>query len=389
MKNILFIHQSAELYGSDKTILMFISSLDKKEYRSVVVLPFDGPLKKEFEKNDIKVVIAPVLKLYRKMFSIKNLIKFIEEYFLGMKELNKLHKEYDFDIVYSHTLASLIGILFARKKNIKHLWHVQEIIAQPSIVNKLFKSLLSWKYNHVAIYDSKETMLFWTKENPKLASKSDFIWNGLDVNQVKVPSPEEVDRIRKTEFLLKENEIIIGLFGRINSWKGQPLLLEAFCKLSYEYPDVKLVYIGSAPPNQEFFEIELKSKIKEYALEDKVILIPFKEQIWAYWHSLDIAVVPSTEPEPFGMVAIEAMMAQKPVVAANHGGLTEIVIPEETGYLFQPNDSVDLKEKLISLVTDKTKRDLMGKKGQQRVLDFFTLEQHKNKFVNTFDKLLN
>jgi hypothetical protein len=55
MKSILFIHQSAELYGSDKTILMFISSLDKQQYKSVVILPFDGPLKREFEKNGIEV----------------------------------------------------------------------------------------------------------------------------------------------------------------------------------------------------------------------------------------------------------------------------------------------------------------------------------------------
>ena len=75
MKSILFIHQSAELYGSDKTILMFISSLDKQQYKSVVILPFDGPLKREFEKNGIEVVIAPVLKLYRKMFTPKGILK--------------------------------------------------------------------------------------------------------------------------------------------------------------------------------------------------------------------------------------------------------------------------------------------------------------------------
>ena len=76
MKSILFIHQSAELYGSDKTILMFISSLDKQQYKSVVILPFDGPLKEALENENIEVVIAPVLKLYRKLFTPKNLIAF-------------------------------------------------------------------------------------------------------------------------------------------------------------------------------------------------------------------------------------------------------------------------------------------------------------------------
>ena len=93
MKSILFIHQSAELYGSDKTILMFISSLDKQKYKSIVILPFDGPLKREFEKNNIEVIIAPVLKLYRKMFTPKGILKFFKEYKEGLKTLNELHKK--------------------------------------------------------------------------------------------------------------------------------------------------------------------------------------------------------------------------------------------------------------------------------------------------------
>jgi hypothetical protein len=78
MKSILFIHQSAELYGSDKTMLYFLSELDKTKYFPVIVLPFDGPLKVELEKKNIKVVIAPVLKLYRKMFTPKNMLLFFK-----------------------------------------------------------------------------------------------------------------------------------------------------------------------------------------------------------------------------------------------------------------------------------------------------------------------
>ena len=111
MKNILFLHQSAELYGSDKTILMFICSLDKTKYKPIVVIPFEGPLTDELRKNDITVIIAPVLKLYRKMFTPAGILKFAQEYQDGMKALEDLHKKYNFSLVYSHTLAVLIGIL--------------------------------------------------------------------------------------------------------------------------------------------------------------------------------------------------------------------------------------------------------------------------------------
>jgi glycosyltransferase involved in cell wall biosynthesis len=386
--SILFIHQSAELYGSDKTILMFISSLDKQKYFPVVMLPFDGPLKTEFKKNNIKVVIAPVLKLYRKMFTPKNILKFCKEYKEGLKIINELHKEHKFSIVYSHTLAALIGIIFARKNKIKHLWHVQEIIAKPAIFNKGFIKLLSLKSNHVAVYDSRTTMEFWIKDNATLAKKSKYVCNGLDVKEKPVPNLDDIQKIRKEFFKVQPDDIVIGLVGRINSWKGQQLLLEAFHKIANKYPNIKLVYIGSAPPNQEFFEIELNEKISSYNLSERVVIIPFQQNIWRFWDSIDIAVVPSTEPEPFGMVAIEAMLSKKPVVASNHGGLTETVVNNETGFLFEPNDSQKLAAAILNLIEDKNKRVLFGEKGYERVHLHFSLEKHVDEFEAIFETLL-
>jgi glycosyltransferase involved in cell wall biosynthesis len=389
MKSILFIHQSAELYGSDKTMLYFLSELDKTKYLPVIVLPFDGPLKIELEKNNIKVFIAPVLKLYRKMFTPKNLITFFREYKEGVAVLDKLNKEYDFKLVYTHTLAALIGIIFANKRKIKHLWHVQEIIAKPKIFNLAFKKLLSLNCNHKVIYDSKATMNFWIKNNKTLTAKSMAVWNGIEVNNIQTFKDEDLVEIRENYFKSNKEEIIIALVGRINSWKGQQLLLTAFNILSKTNQNIKLVYLGSAPLNQEIFEINLKNKIKEYNLEEKVIIIPFQKDITKFWNSIDIAVVPSTEPEPFGMVVIEAMLAKKPVVASNHGGPTEIVIDNETGFLFESSNEILLANAILKLVDNPNLRNSFGEKGYQRVLNTFSLESHVNHFEKIFYEMLN
>lgn len=136
MKNILFIHQSAELYGSDKTLLLLLKNLDKNKFKPVVLLPFDGPLKEALENEKIEVVIAPVLKLYRKLFTPKNLIGFFKDIKVAFKIVNELHKKYQFTLIYSNTLAVLFGIMFAWKNNIKHLWHVHEIIEKPFLFQK-------------------------------------------------------------------------------------------------------------------------------------------------------------------------------------------------------------------------------------------------------------
>ena len=389
MKTILIIHQSAELYGSDKTMLYFLSELDKTKYLPIIVLPFDGPLKNELEKNNIKVVIAPVLKIYRKIFTPKNIFKFIKEYYQGIKALDALNKEYKFDLVYTHTLAALIGILFAKKRKIKHLWHVQEIIAKPKILNFLFKKILSLDGNHKVAYDSIATMNFWIENNPKLANKSEAVWNGVETKNIKSFTDVELQEVRENFFFSSKEEIVISLVGRINSWKGQQLLLKAFNQLVKKYNTIKLVYLGSAPPNQEIFEIELKNQISEFGLQDKVVLIPFQKEIEKFWNAIDIAVVPSTEPEPFGMVVIEAMLAQKPVVASNHGGPTEIVIHNETGLLFEPNNHNSLSDALEKLIIDEQLRKTYGVNGFNRVNTTFSLENHVNHFEKIFEELLN
>lgn len=388
MKSILFIHQSAELYGSDKTMLYFLTELDKSKYLPVIVLPFEGPLKIELEKNNIKVVIAPVLKLYRKMFTPKNLVTFFKEHKKGIKILTDLHREHNFKLVYSHTLAALIGIFFAQKLKIKHLWHVQEIIAKPKIFNFAFKKILSLKCNHKIAYDSIATMNFWIKDNKKLTAKSEAVWNGIDVKNVQHFTESEIQEVRQNYFLSNNNEIIIALVGRINSWKGQQLLLNAFKILETTNNNLKLIYLGSAPPNQQIFETDLKNKIKEYQLENKVFIIPFQNEISKFWNSIDIAVVPSTEPEPFGMVVIEAMLAKKPVIAANHGGPTEIVVNNETGFLFEPNNEIALAESIQKLIQNHDLRKSFGSNGHKRVVNIFSLENHVNHFEKIFRELI-
>lgn len=387
MKNILILHQSSELYGSDKTILLFVTNLDKSKYNPIVILPSEGPLKDEFEKKQIKVVLAPVLKLHRKIFYPKNFITFLKEYRKSLKILNQLHKENKFDLVYSHTLAVLIGIIFARKNDIKHLWHIQEVIEKPKVINTIFSKILSIKANHKIVSDSQEVMKFWAT-TPELKAKSDFVWNSLDVNEKPETTTEERIRIRKDFYNVESDKIVIGLVGRINRWKGQKLLLEAFDVLLKNNSNIKLVFLGSPPDNQEIFLTELEDKIKDLKLENDVEIIPFQKDIWKFWDSVDIAVVPSTEPEPFGMVAIEAMLCKKPVVAANHGGLTEIVLHNQTGFLFEPNNENQLAEYLQKLLDNSDLRNNFGKNGYQRVLEHFSIDKHVQKFEQIFEEIL-
>lgn len=377
MKNILFIHQSADLYGSDKTLLLLLEHLDKNQFKPVVVIPIDGPLKKELEEINVEVHIAPVLKLYRNIFKPQNILKFFSEYKSAVKFLDGLNKKHQFDLIYSNTLAVLLGMIYAKKRKIKHIWHVHEIIVHPKIIAKTFPKLLS-RYADKIVCNSKATLDNLTARIPSIQSKSMIIYNGIK------PNEQDLATVSKTDFGFSNDDLVITLVGRIYRLKGHKLMLEVFRKHFANRNDVKLLFVGSPVVGQESYLHEVEKIIHDEKLTDKVRIHPFTKTLNSIWNITDIAIMPSTEAESFGLVAVEAMLAQKPVIGSNHGGLTEIIVNGETGILFAPNSETELKKALEDLLEHPEKRIEMGEKGFQRAIETFSIESYIQSFENLF-----
>lgn len=382
MTNILYIHQSAELYGSDKTLLYLVSEIKQNGYNPIVVLPSTGPLYTELQQLGIEIIIAPVLKISRKMFSFSNMISLPFQTFRSFEIIKKQLKGRRIHMVHSNTLAVLTGALYAKRYRIKHLWHVHEIVAHPKFISDLYPKIVDY-FSDIVVFNSAATQDFMVGKRPTMAGKSKVILNGFD-RTVPKSADSEINDFRTHFFNASENEVVVALVGRISRWKGQHLLLNAFRLLEKEVPNVKLVFVGSAPPNQEIFLESLLGKIVEFDLEKKVTVVPFQNDIWKIWDSIDIAVVPSTEPEPFGLVAIEAMLASKPVVGANHGGLREIIVEGKTGFLVEPNIETVLKDALLKLAGDATLRSHLGIAGKERATNFFSLKRYVDDFVKLY-----
>jgi len=383
-RKILYIHQSADLYGSDKTLLFLIQKLDKKQFEPIVILPLDGPLVAELEKAGAKVHFVPVLKLSRKMFKPKRLLMFPFEAVASVRKVKRMFNGSKPDIVHSNTIAVLLGMFYTKWYKVPHLWHVHEIVESPKIVTKLFKFFLG--FADYIVTNSKETYNFWLKQYPKRQSKAQVVWNGLD--RPSFTTAQDIQAL-KMELGVENDKTIIGLIGRLNRWKGHSLLLEALASLKSKGTNqFKILFVGSPPANQTHYLPLIKDKAKSLDLEKEMILLPFQKDIWKYWDVMDVVTVPSTEPEPFGLVAVEAMLAQKPVVAANHGGLKEIVIDNETGFFFEPSNSTDLGTKLSTLLNNPQQSNLLGKQGEKRAKAYFSLDKHAADFEEIYRKLI-
>jgi glycosyltransferase involved in cell wall biosynthesis len=378
MINILYIHQSAELYGSDKTLLYLVSELDKKTYNPIVVLPGEGPLKDALVAKGVKVIQTPVIKLHRKMFTLSYLGSLPLQIRKSIAQIRKETLGLKIHIVQSNTLAVLLGIFVARSFKAKHLWHVHEIIVHPKFISNLYPKILN-RYADKVVCNSNATLENLLHRNHRLKDKLLLIHNGLDVSKFEQAT---TGNLRAT-FGYEPNDIIITLIGRISRLKGHLLLLKVFND-HFKGGNVKLLFVGSPVPGQEYYLTDVEDKIAEYGLHEAVKIIPFQQDLSTIWGITDIAVSPSTEAESFGLVALEAMFSRKPVVATNLGGLKEIVIDSETGFLFENNNELALKEALEKLISDKSLRDSFGEKGQIRAVENFSLDKYMQKFENVY-----
>jgi glycosyltransferase involved in cell wall biosynthesis len=111
-----------------------------------------------------------------------------------------------------------------------------------------------------------------------------------------------------------------------------------------------------------------------------VTIVDFQKDLWKFYDCIDILLVPTIDPESFGLVAVEGMLSKKPVIASNNGGLKEIVVHNTTGLLFEPNDSFELKKAIETLIFNQGLIDLYGKQGEKRAKLEFSLEKYVNNF---------
>jgi glycosyltransferase involved in cell wall biosynthesis len=383
VKTVLFVHQSADLYGSDKVLLNLVRAIQGRGFKAIVLLPVEGPLRERLESAGVETYVAPVAKLSRACFSPLGLFRLPGHILRAMRHMDTLLQGREISLVHSNTLAVLGGACWARWRRVPHLWHVHELLIAPALVRVGFPWLLRLMADLV-MCNSTMTAKWVVEAQPKLAQRTVVVWNGIE------PPNSEIDSVQYDVDGDAPNQVCVALVGRINRLKGQVLLVEAASRLwDQGVRHVKYLLVGSPPEGQEHYLEQLRSVIASSPAREMFVVRDFQENIWPVWNECDIAVIPSTEPESFGLVAIEAMAAGKPVVAAAHGGLLDIVDDNRTGLLVPPNDVDALARALRRLIDDRTLRWEFGKAGRARQMELFSLAAQVDETIRCYEKLLS
>jgi glycosyltransferase involved in cell wall biosynthesis len=388
-KNILFISIACDMYGSSKVLLSLVLQMKhhSEEYNPIVCLPPEkGPLRQKLLDAGIQTIEMPVAKLSRSMLKSLNFIGLIREYFRAKRIFKRETRGITVDCVQSNTLATMFGAIYCKFRKPKHVIHVHEIMDRPKIASFFFKMILKYGCDEIT-YNSEATAAFYNTMAPSLKKKSRTIVNGVDRHEKQI-TEEKKTEIRRNLFNTKKGEFVIGLVGRFNRLKGHNLTLQAFQELSVEFPELKLCFIGSPPPNQEHFLVNLRESIESMQLGEKVQITGFRDDVFAVLESLDLVVVPSTEPESFGLVVVEAMLAGTAVIGSDIGGISTIIDHEQTGLLFKANDKDKFKDAIVSLLKNTSLKAGMEKRALANAKEVFSSKAMFRKFNLLYHKIL-
>ncbi len=203
--------------------------------------------------------------------------------------------------------------------------------------------------------------------------------------------PEKVDTIRVQNLKKKwgvehSKSPVIMLPGRLTSWKGQDVFIDALASIKNQ--NFTALCVGDTSENPGFVQ-KLKNQIKKTGLTEKVRLVGHCSDMPAAMLAADLVVsASSSQPEAFGKVAIEAMAMGKPIIATRHGGSLETVEEQKTGWLVEPANPLELATAISEALTDTEKRKQYGINGKARVTKHFTACRMCEKTVDLYQNLI-
>ena len=210
---------------------------------------------------------------------------------------------------------------------------------------------------------------------------------GVDIamfDPEKVPAERMVRLVNK--WRIPDDVPVVMLPGRLTNWKGHKLLLQALARL--ERGSFHCLMVGDDRKSR--VKSSLESLAGSLGLTPYVHFVGRTDDMPAAYKLSDVVVSASLDPEPFGRVMIEAQAMGRPIVAADHGGARESVVPGETGWLFPANDVGALAEALKTALTmSEADRIALSEKAVRHVRDGFSKYQMCARTLAVYGELLN
>jgi len=370
LKKILLVHNSADIYGASRSLLRLAQRLDRSRFTPLVLLPENGPLQNLLVDSGIEVLIFPRLRVItRPVLRSPSLLPWLLGFVPSAQALARLAREKKISLIHTNTGVICNSALAARFAGIPHIWHIRDWFQE-------FGPL--WKpYSRYILALSKKVLCVSRAIADQFppSPKIEVLNNGIDLSEFPPITPQERQEARKT-FGFSESDLVAGTVGRLKFFrKGQEFLIQAAAQLQTQGKPIKLLLAGGPAPGAEDHYERMRQLAGQLGLADRVVFTGELANPRPAYVAMDIFVLPSAQPEPFGGVVMEAMSLGLPVIGTHLGGTPDQIAEGETGFLVPPADPEALAAALLRLIENPPLRISLAQAARPRIQIHFPISE--------------
>lgn len=339
---VVVVDHCAQFSGAELALCRLVPEL-AREVDVVVVLGEVGPLMSRLEGTGVRVIVLPMLANLRdrRKESAARAEDVLRTAAYAWR-LRGVLRELEADLVHTNSLkAAVYGGLAGRLARIPVVWHVRDRIAEdylPKTAVRVVRALANVLPSAI-IVNSQATLATLPRSSMATVVHNAVVADAVVAGRSVAPKA-------------KHGPLVFGVVGRLATWKGQHVFLEAFAR-AFRGTGHTARVIGAAMFGERDYEQQLRRQILTLGLARQVEMVGFREDVDAEYRALDVLVHCSVVPEPFGQVVIEGMAAGLGVIAAGAGGPVEIIEPEVDGLLVPPGDADALACAMSRLDSDR------------------------------------
>ncbi|MEQ8537681.1 MAG: glycosyltransferase [Coleofasciculus sp. D1-CHI-01] len=377
---ILFLDQSGKLGGAE----LSLTDLAKPyRHHCLVGLFADGTFRELLEHQQIPVQVLTTEPIrvkkdsgiFQSLESMNSLVPLI----IKVTQIAR-----DYQLIYANTQKALVVGAFASLFSHRPLvYHLHDILSPDhfSLTNRRIAVTLTNRLASLVITNSQATQTAFIAAGGR-SELTKVVYNGFELNSYKTQA-NDPNHIRKKLGL--DGQFIVGHFSRLSPWKGQHILLEALTQCS---PEVSAILVGDALFGEQNYVQHLHQQVAELGLKERVQFLGFRSDIVPLMKACDLIAHTSTAPEPFGRVIVEAMLCERPIVAAAGGGVIELIEAEKTGWLFSPNNSPQLAQIITTCRNQPERAATMARQAQSQASQRFNLNTVNQQIAQLLDRVI-
>jgi glycosyltransferase involved in cell wall biosynthesis len=367
-RRILYVHNSADLYGASRSLLRLTAALDRHRFEPVVLLPEDGPLRERLAAQGVRAIVERRLAVVtRDVYRPARLVRFAALFPRSVLAIVGHIRRQRVDLVHTNTGVVVSSAAAARLSGRPHVWHIRDWFQEFGRVWPLYAAYIRCTSFRVLAVSEAVASQFADRSRVRV------LHNGFDLRQF-----ADVDRAAARQAFRARHGLdgfVIGCVGRIKiGRKGQEVLVRAAARLARQGRGLTCVVVGAPAPGSESHLPELQRLAEEQGVAGRFRWTGEEADVRLVYPALDVLVLPSVQPEPFAGVVMEAMSMGVPVVASRNGGSVDQVEDGATGLLSRPGDDEDLAAKLASLMDRPDLRRQMSEAAPRRVASAFSMD---------------